>query len=875
MDTGSQQPYDGADGARGRRAHVGGDRRPALRPRLPPRPPPDRQPARRRGPHPGGLRPRLPQPLDVHRPAPSRAGSTGSPPTSSSTRPAASSGSASTRSPTSAPTGCAATCPRPTRRTPTRPSTTTSSAPCRPCRRSSARPSCSATSRVCPTTRSPRSSTPSSAPSAPASTAAAPCSAPRSPTAPRPTAAPASAAPRRCPRASDLSDGPRDRPPRPPRQRAPRRPDVRRPTRSGPGSTSTPATSAATPSSARAGSRPGSRPCSTPAPRRRRHLKGSLLFRGIAAGWDPHDDDLVGTAAAPSRRHLGMTGIGSGAVGAAVMGVLALGASPANAPGAVVRPGGESFGTSLTNAITAIVDREQPTATRGRRVPSVRTPRRWCGHWVVHSRSRAATAPSPRRPVGSGGTTVESQDGVSDEHPGSSDDTAPLSASDGAELAAAPRAAAAPPVDAAGPGARRRRLRHRVPRAALRRRPDRPTATPPARQPPGHRAGGSRAGSGRWSPCSPWSSAWSAASSAARRTRTGTPPPPRGRSAAASARPAPSPRRRCPASNHSVASVAQQLLPSTIQVLAQYQGKKDGATGSGFVLDRSGHYITNNHVVADAVDHHGPIEIIDQNGDKYAATVVGRSPTYDLAVLYVKDGPKLPPASLGSAGVLRVGDQVVAFGSPLGLSSTVTAGHRQRAEPAGDHERRRRVGQLVVHQRRADRRRDQPGQLRRPAGRPHRSRGRGQLRDRHDRQHRVDRGGQHRRRVRDPDRPGEDHRRPDPAHRAGALPGDRRQRRHRRHRRSRRQDPRRHLRQPGGQGRDAQGRPGHRGRGREGGRRDRADRGDPSAPAGRHGVASRCGAPGARCRYASRWGRRSAEVGTALLQWRDEQDVST
>jgi putative serine protease PepD len=126
--------------------------------------------------------------------------------------------------------------------------------------------------------------------------------------------------------------------------------------------------------------------------------------------------------------------------------------------------------------------------------------------------------------------------------------------------------------------------------------------------------------------------------------------------------------------NKSVASVAQRLLPSTVQVLAQYQGKKDGATGSGFVLDRSGHYITNNHVVADAVEHHGPIEIVDQNGDKYAATVVGRSPTYDLAVLYVKGGPSLPPVSLGTARVLRVGDQVVAFGSPLGLSSTVTSG---------------------------------------------------------------------------------------------------------------------------------------------------------------------------------------------------------
>jgi putative serine protease PepD len=129
-----------------------------------------------------------------------------------------------------------------------------------------------------------------------------------------------------------------------------------------------------------------------------------------------------------------------------------------------------------------------------------------------------------------------------------------------------------------------------------------------------------------------------------------------------------------PAGNHSVAAVAQQLLPSTIQVLAQYHGKKDGATGSGFVLDRAGHYITNNHVVADAVTNDGPIEIVDQKGEKFDAIVVGRSPTYDLAVLYVKGGPALPPASLGSAHLLRVGDQVVAFGSPLGLSSTVTSG---------------------------------------------------------------------------------------------------------------------------------------------------------------------------------------------------------
>ncbi len=98
------------------------------------------------------------------------------------------------------------------------------------------------------------------------------------------------------------------------------------------------------------------------------HLKGSLLFQGFAIGWaDPHEESLVGagpSAAGRSRRHLGLTGIGGGAVGAAVMGVLALGASPANAPGAIVRPGAEPFGTSLTNAITSIVDREQVPASR-------------------------------------------------------------------------------------------------------------------------------------------------------------------------------------------------------------------------------------------------------------------------------------------------------------------------------------------------------------------------------------------------------------------------------------------------------------------------------------------------------------------------------
>src|SRR4029453_10496183 len=110
------------------------------------------------------------------------------------------------------------------------------------------------------------------------------------------------------------------------------------------------------------------------------------------------------------------------------------------------------------------------------------------------------------------------------------------------------------------------------------------------------------------------------------------------------------------------------------QISAELDGESGAATGSGFVLDRQGHVITNNHAVADAVSDDGLIEIVDQDGNRYQATVVGRSPVYDLAVLYAKRTSSLKPAALGASQALRVGEPVVAFGSPLGLSSTVTAG---------------------------------------------------------------------------------------------------------------------------------------------------------------------------------------------------------
>ncbi len=127
--------------------------------------------------------------------------------------------------------------------------------------------------------------------------------------------------------------------------------------------------------------------------------------------------------------------------------------------------------------------------------------------------------------------------------------------------------------------------------------------------------------------------------------------------------------------NTSVAAVASRLLPSTVQVRVVNDGDAEaqGGTGSGFVVDRAGHVITNNHVVAVA-EEGAEIDVVDMNGRVRTATVVGRSPVYDIAVLDVEDPRGLRPAALGSSRRMVVGQTVVAIGSPLGLSSTVTSG---------------------------------------------------------------------------------------------------------------------------------------------------------------------------------------------------------
>jgi len=117
-----------------------------------------------------------------------------------------------------------------------------------------------------------------------------------------------------------------------------------------------------------------------------------------------------------------------------------------------------------------------------------------------------------------------------------------------------------------------------------------------------------------------------------------------------------------------LSDVAAQVLPSVVSV--QVSRGFALAGGSGFVLDRAGHVLTNNHVVAGG----GDVSVVLQNGRRLDATLVGRDAANDLAVLRLGRTAGLRPLQLGRSADARVGDPVLAVGSPLGLSGTVTAG---------------------------------------------------------------------------------------------------------------------------------------------------------------------------------------------------------
>jgi S1-C subfamily serine protease len=123
-------------------------------------------------------------------------------------------------------------------------------------------------------------------------------------------------------------------------------------------------------------------------------------------------------------------------------------------------------------------------------------------------------------------------------------------------------------------------------------------------------------------------------------------------------------------------SVYKRNIPSVVNVTSRamsfdffYGMVPQEGQGSGFVIDKEGHILTNYHVIADARQ----VEVTMHNRKKYKATVVGTDPAHDLAVIQIK-APDLVPSVLGDSRNLQVGQKVYAIGNPFGLAGTMTRG---------------------------------------------------------------------------------------------------------------------------------------------------------------------------------------------------------
>jgi S1-C subfamily serine protease len=119
----------------------------------------------------------------------------------------------------------------------------------------------------------------------------------------------------------------------------------------------------------------------------------------------------------------------------------------------------------------------------------------------------------------------------------------------------------------------------------------------------------------------------------------------------------------------SAADIYEAVRPSVVRVNSS--SNQTQGTGSGVVLDEEGHILTNNHVISDA----STVEVVFADGTTAAAEIVGTDPANDLAVLDITDPDvDVDPAELGDSDALRVGDTVLALGTPFRLEGTLTQG---------------------------------------------------------------------------------------------------------------------------------------------------------------------------------------------------------
>jgi S1-C subfamily serine protease len=124
-------------------------------------------------------------------------------------------------------------------------------------------------------------------------------------------------------------------------------------------------------------------------------------------------------------------------------------------------------------------------------------------------------------------------------------------------------------------------------------------------------------------------------------------------------------------------AVYKKVLPSVVNITSTemaynffYQPVPQQGQGSGFILDKEGHILTNNHVIAGAQQ----IEVKLSNQKTYKASLVATDPSHDIALLLIKNAKDLQPATLSDSNGLLVGQQVYAIGNPFGFSGTMTRG---------------------------------------------------------------------------------------------------------------------------------------------------------------------------------------------------------
>ncbi|MGV0793385.1 serine protease HtrA [Mycolicibacterium sp. XJ1819] len=122
------------------------------------------------------------------------------------------------------------------------------------------------------------------------------------------------------------------------------------------------------------------------------------------------------------------------------------------------------------------------------------------------------------------------------------------------------------------------------------------------------------------------------------------------------------------------AKVAAAVADSVVTIEAT--SDQEGSQGSGVVIDPRGYIVTNNHVISEAATKPSEykMHVVFNDGKEVPAALVGRDPKTDLAVLKVDNVENLSVATLGDSDKLRVGEEVIAAGAPLGLRSTVTQG---------------------------------------------------------------------------------------------------------------------------------------------------------------------------------------------------------